>query len=698
MGILGLPAVLKQFGVEVKLSEAGLKGKVVGVDLMVVLHAALPHKAVADQFWVAPIVPLTTVLEYVRNHSLALKHVGKVEEIVYICDGLTPPSKLAESLRRRELREKDVAALVALFDSGTVDSLDEISKLKKPTVYPRTDVVAVVLGWLRANGHSLLFCAPFEADGQLVYEELIGRLDCISTVDSDLFVLGAQWLLLDLKFSKTLKCWRFFSVKRALVMPQLDLEVLGPELVGQGRTLHEHLLLQEFCSFLGSDFVPQLFGNGWKKVCTYMRETWCLLPNNPAKHIELQACASTRVFSPANVAAGWDIGSYPALFTCSVTSLWHPPIMAVDAPIQDMLNWSMATASAEHLGSPLPLPGAVLTSSSGAMDEQLPAATTAAELSFKMARSPVVAPQHQAAFRVLHDDMNTVQRVRYLQAMVTDADGCLDYSRIAALIQPLHHSPDLDSLEWENLLGYSPSAVFEGKADELHHFDIFGDMAEQIAEYRRSCYIFVHNVRTGLPPADSLPQPPVRGAELLQYGSELNFGLRASPAFFGEEALKLWLFYRNVVPTKANATLENLSQCVLAKIGGNRGLTLDLMSAVNSAITDATTLGSYRISEPFTTDTGSVWDAGGDAILAAIRRRDIVQQLDGPTLTRLFGNFRSGVISRSKLRVTSGHYNLDTLKMTDAYNIQPSGKSNSGSCPYSHCCYSAPSPYRSTSL
>jgi hypothetical protein len=43
MGILGLPAVLKQLGEEVKLSEAGLEGRVVGVDLMVVLHAALPH-------------------------------------------------------------------------------------------------------------------------------------------------------------------------------------------------------------------------------------------------------------------------------------------------------------------------------------------------------------------------------------------------------------------------------------------------------------------------------------------------------------------------------------------------------------------------------------------------------------------------------------------------------------------------------
>jgi hypothetical protein len=62
MGVNELPALLKQYGIQSSLVDAGLEGKVVAVDLMVVLHSALWGKGVkncTDQFWLEPPVPVT---------------------------------------------------------------------------------------------------------------------------------------------------------------------------------------------------------------------------------------------------------------------------------------------------------------------------------------------------------------------------------------------------------------------------------------------------------------------------------------------------------------------------------------------------------------------------------------------------------------------------------------------------------------
>jgi hypothetical protein len=83
MGITHLPLKLKGMGKAHSLGAAGLQGLVVGVDLMVVIHAAIPRKAVADQFWLVPQVPVTTVLDYVSAYVHALQEIAKVSNTLY---------------------------------------------------------------------------------------------------------------------------------------------------------------------------------------------------------------------------------------------------------------------------------------------------------------------------------------------------------------------------------------------------------------------------------------------------------------------------------------------------------------------------------------------------------------------------------------------------------------------------------------
>ncbi|KAJ1391383.1 PIN domain-like protein [Ochromonadaceae sp. CCMP2298] len=399
MGIRLLPPQLKKFGRVCPLGEAGLEGMVVGVDFMVLMHAAIARKSVANQFWVEPAVPVTAVLEYFDEYVKALRNVAKVAQIVFVLDGLCPPSKEREGARRRALREVDTAELRRLFSDGTPADLAEVERLKKKCVFPRTDVVALVMAWVLEGSHGTLLSAPFEADGQLVHEERAGRIDAIISVDSDLFVLGAKWLILDLHSSD--RSWSCVVVKRESVLPRLDEVVLGPELVGVGRTLRTGYLLQEFCSFLGSDFVPQLAGWGWKTVVKYFRTQWVTLATQAERTAEILRLSQEHTFNPAMLAVGLLPGEYPALFSCSVASLSGPPVLHLDFPMRDILNYSVG---AEGI-----LPNLGLS-------------TSAMDIETEMLHSPAPSPAHALAHARL-EAMTTAQRHAHLQSLLEDASS-----------------------------------------------------------------------------------------------------------------------------------------------------------------------------------------------------------------------------------------------------------------------------------
>mmetsp|Transcript_24157 Transcript_24157/g.53752 ORF Transcript_24157/g.53752 Transcript_24157/m.53752 type:complete len:272 (-) Transcript_24157:297-1112(-) len=236
MGITNLAATLKRLsGPEKALGALNLKGRSVGVDFSVVLYKALRSKHAVDQFWADPKVPVTNISDYLETFVGALRSAG-VQNVVFILDNLTPPAKeLVSGVRRRE-RELSVEALEGpegLFLRGTEEDTMLVDNHKRKAVYPRYDVIAWAVGRVRAMG-CLVLGAPFEADGQLVAEQLAGRLDAIVTEDSDLFVLGGTWLLLNLHSSA--EGWKCSSVRREEVLPLLEVEVLQQDLVNEGLT------------------------------------------------------------------------------------------------------------------------------------------------------------------------------------------------------------------------------------------------------------------------------------------------------------------------------------------------------------------------------------------------------------------------------------------------------------------------------
>jgi hypothetical protein len=106
---------------------------VVAVDLMVVLHAALSAKGAktcADQFWQEPLVPVTSVLDYVNDFYSVLIHVGHVAEIIFVLDGLPPPPKEHTGAFRRLQRSTAEARLREFFAEGAVEDLPEVQALK----------------------------------------------------------------------------------------------------------------------------------------------------------------------------------------------------------------------------------------------------------------------------------------------------------------------------------------------------------------------------------------------------------------------------------------------------------------------------------------------------------------------------------------------------------------------------------------
>jgi hypothetical protein len=216
-----------------------------------------------------------------------------------------------------------VQELDQLFLTGSVDDLKQVASLKKKTVYPRADVVTVVLAWILEGRHGVLRFAPLEADGQLVHEEMSRRIDAIITTDSDLFVLGARKLVMDLKRSKN--TWSCFIVDRSTVLPLLNLEVFGVEAVGRGANLAMGTKLAEFASFLGSDFVPNLSDWGWVKVVQYFSSVWVQLESHQAKLDVLANLARSGTFNQSSITEGYDILQYTSLFETSVASLYSPP-------------------------------------------------------------------------------------------------------------------------------------------------------------------------------------------------------------------------------------------------------------------------------------------------------------------------------------------------------------------------------------
>ena len=183
---------LRQFGAnENNLSD--LANKTLALDISTEYYAALRSKAVSDQFHAQPSVPVSTILK----HFMKILDCCKRFDIKLKCvhDGLRHPGKARVDAIRKAEKDTNAAKLSALYASGRAADYNEVMSLRKQCVYPRSDVIAEVVLYLRSqnvDGDVEVLQAPFEADFQCYYFEKTGIVDGVITTDGDLFVFGTQ--------------------------------------------------------------------------------------------------------------------------------------------------------------------------------------------------------------------------------------------------------------------------------------------------------------------------------------------------------------------------------------------------------------------------------------------------------------------------------------------------------------------------
>jgi len=223
-GVAGLMAIAKsrlQSG-----SVADLfTGRVLGVDLSVWLYQ-VAHLLASDQ----SLENMTAVAGILVRRAQRLIEVGVGVLICADCR-LASPAKAAKRAERRAAKMRESTAAVCGDESAGVEDGD--------TVEPRAAAAAstgastgaasgpldvhgafqtLVLKLMAMAGIACVI-APFEADHELAHLCLIGTIDAVVSVDSDMLVLGAKQLVLTLLRDGTCTFLTLADLSRPLVAP-----------------------------------------------------------------------------------------------------------------------------------------------------------------------------------------------------------------------------------------------------------------------------------------------------------------------------------------------------------------------------------------------------------------------------------------------------------------------------------------------
>ncbi|EJK59105.1 hypothetical protein THAOC_20709 [Thalassiosira oceanica] len=156
-------------------ADQTIKGKTLGLDLSVVLHKALGDITSALEFQIQPPVPVSKIDDVLNKMILLFK---RCEVKLLACtEGKHHKYKGRVNEQRKKKQsgvQESVEKLVEQFKREPSSKLiDEIKKQMKYSVYVREDILAHAVDLLEENGIEVL-SAPYEADFQLVYWELMG--------------------------------------------------------------------------------------------------------------------------------------------------------------------------------------------------------------------------------------------------------------------------------------------------------------------------------------------------------------------------------------------------------------------------------------------------------------------------------------------------------------------------------------------
>uniref|UniRef100_A0A7S2KZ73 Exonuclease 1 n=1 Tax=Leptocylindrus danicus TaxID=163516 RepID=A0A7S2KZ73_9STRA len=215
-----------------------------GIDLSIYLYRILTHCICVEQYHAGPDVPVTYALSLLRKKHNLLVSRGCTP--VYVFDGARHPMKAATDAKRKAARSKVEERIDELKENDE----ETLKKLKARCVYPREDVLALVVQWFQREG-IMHFSAPFEAEWQLVSLERQGLIDGIVSEDGDNIILGARTVITRLDFV-TGSCFIYRNH-----------EIWQQESAGAGEWV-DHL--PELATFLGNDYTKRLYGFSPRKV------------------------------------------------------------------------------------------------------------------------------------------------------------------------------------------------------------------------------------------------------------------------------------------------------------------------------------------------------------------------------------------------------------------------------------------------
>jgi len=245
MGIQGLLPALKS--VAERRSVAEYRGRSVAVDVSCWLHKG--SYRCAREMCLGE--PTSKYVDYCLDYVRLLQGHGVRPVLVF--DGRPLPAKRGENASRAQSREAALDRALRHLAEGNASSAAEAFQR---AVVIRPVHNKVLLEAVKAHGGVDFVVAPYEADAQLAFLALSGRVHAVISEDSDLLAYGCPRVLY--KMGKD-------GFGEEICLERLPL-CKPLSLVGFSQQM-----LLEMCVMSGCDFLPNLKGIGPKKAHALMK-------------------------------------------------------------------------------------------------------------------------------------------------------------------------------------------------------------------------------------------------------------------------------------------------------------------------------------------------------------------------------------------------------------------------------------------
>ena len=249
----------------------------IGIDSSVWIRQSLGNprldSLVLSEYHSIPSVPVVSVSTYFTDKvNLLRKHKF---DCILTFDGTKHPLKDETHAIRDSARSSDVTLkdkLQYAYANPDNFTMEEVNEIRKALLVPREDITQQVLTVARQN-KTLIACAPFEADSQLValYNQKV--IDLAFSIDTDLLGAGIYYVMKSLSKNGN-----------AVVMSykKLVTDVLPKEFDHPNITISQEEL-RLYINILGNDYLPKGNAGDGRVACARIMQTYLGLSSEEEK-------------------------------------------------------------------------------------------------------------------------------------------------------------------------------------------------------------------------------------------------------------------------------------------------------------------------------------------------------------------------------------------------------------------------------